>query len=174
MPAEPGQRILEVTPEPLNRVEFWAIRRQEHEAYIRREGELLGGMRPPIIQEHDMQAVRARLRKEVDNDLEHLGMQSGPFQEAPFSRDCLYGAIDVEPLEDMLNLTERLHAARGEAPTANRQETEAALILAQHAYWTRMGRWDDLLEAFPTRRLEGGNGLRGFWCDSVGPLGAWP
>jgi hypothetical protein len=141
---------------------------------MRRAGELLGGIRPTIIQAQDMQAVRERLRQSVDTNREPLGMQIGQFQEEPVARDWRYGAIDGAPLEDVLHLIEWLHAARGEAPTANRQETEAALVWAQHAYWTSLSRWDDLLEAFPTSRLDRGNGLRGFVCDSVGPRCAWP
>jgi hypothetical protein len=48
---EPGQRILEVAPDPLNGVEFWAIGRQAHQAYVRREDQALGGMGPAVIEE---------------------------------------------------------------------------------------------------------------------------
>jgi len=51
---EPRQIILEVAPDPLNGVELWAIRWQEYEVHVVRQGEPLGRMCPTIVQEEDL------------------------------------------------------------------------------------------------------------------------
>jgi hypothetical protein len=45
----------------------------------------------------------------------------GELQEEPLACRRLHGAIDIEPLEDVLDRPHRLHAASGEAPAANGQ-----------------------------------------------------
>jgi hypothetical protein len=167
---QPGQPILEVTPEPLQRVQCWALRRQAHEADLRREGALRGRMRPTIIQEQDLQTGRERLREQVDQEREHLSVRIGPFQEEPGACEGRYGAIDVAPLEDRLNWTDRLHAVRREAPAANRQEAEAALVLAKHPDRASIRGRERLLKWPTTARREGRHGGRVVWGDWAGPL----
>jgi hypothetical protein len=58
---EPGQRILEVSPDPLHGVQVRAIRWQEGQAHVRWEEELLGRMGAAVVQQQEMQAVRERL-----------------------------------------------------------------------------------------------------------------
>jgi len=161
----PGHVVLQVTPDPLNGVQCRAIGRQEHQAHVRWEDEPLGRVGPTVVQQEDIQAVGEGLREGIDEELEHLGVQIGQLQKEPVTRGGLYRAIDVEPLEDMLDGSNRLHATGGEAPPADGQEAEAAFVLAEDPYWTSIGRWDDLLEACSTGSLERWNGLRIFLCD---------
>jgi hypothetical protein len=161
----PGHLVLQVTPDPLNRVQFKAIGRQEHQAHVRREDELLGRMGPTVVQQEDIQAVGEGLREGVDEELEHLGVQIGQLQKEPVTRGGLHSAIDVEPLKDMLDGANRLHAPGGEAPPSDGQEAEAAFVLAEDPDWTGIRGWDDLLEACSTGSLERWNGLRIFVCD---------
>jgi hypothetical protein len=63
----------------------------------------------------------------------------------------------------MLDGSNRLHAAGGEAPAADRQEAEAAFILAKDPDRARVGGRDDLLQVVATARLEGHYGLRVFF-----------
>jgi hypothetical protein len=48
---EPSERIFEVAPDSLHRVQLRTIRRQEHQAHVGWEGEVLGCMRPTVVQE---------------------------------------------------------------------------------------------------------------------------
>jgi hypothetical protein len=167
---QPGYVILQVAPDPLDRVQLGAVGGQKEQTYILWQGQLGGGVRPTVVHHEDIQAVGEGLREGVDEELEHRGVQIGQFQKEAVARGRLHGAIDVEPLEDMLNGANRLHPTRGEAPAADGAEAEAAFVLAEHAYWAGLRRGDDLLEACPTSRLEGRNGLRVFLCDSGAPL----
>jgi hypothetical protein len=167
---KPGQRIFQVSPDPLNRVQFRAIGWQEHQAHVRGEGELLGRMGAAVVQQQEMQAVRERLCTQIDEDLEVRRIQIRPFQEEPLARGGLDRTIHLAPLEDVLYRPDRWYTARGEAPAADRQEAEAAFVLAEHPNWAGIVGWNGPLEVGGTARLEGGDGLRGFWCDWAGPL----
>jgi hypothetical protein len=48
----------------------------------------------------------------VDKELEALGIQIRQFQEEPIARRRLDGAIDIEPLEDVLDYPDGLHPTR--------------------------------------------------------------
>jgi hypothetical protein len=167
---QPGHVVLQVAPDPLDRVQLGAIRGQEEQTDVLREGELGGGVRPTVVLQEDIEAVGEGVREGIDEELEHLGVQIRQLEEEPLTRRRLHGAIHIAPLEDMLDRAHRLHPTRGEAPAADRQQAEAALILAEHADRAGIHGRDDRLQAFPTSRLEGGNRLRLFLCDSVGPL----
>jgi hypothetical protein len=166
----PGHVVLQVTPDPLDGVQFRTIGGQEHQAHVRREMEPLGRMGPAVVQHEEIQAVREGLREGVDEELEHLGVQVRPLQEEPVTRGGLHGAIDVEPLEKVLDGAYRLYTLGREAPPADGQEAEAAFVLAEDPDGTSIRGWDDLLEAFSTGSLKGGDGLRVFWCDSGAAL----
>jgi hypothetical protein len=120
-------------------------------------------MGSPVVQKEDIQAVGEGLCEGVDEELEHRGIQIGQLQKEPVTRGGLDGAIDVEPLKDMLDGANRLHSTGGEAPPSDGQEAEAAFVLAEDPDWTRVLGWDDLLEAFSTGSLERWNGLRVFF-----------
>jgi hypothetical protein len=66
--------------------------------------------------------------------LETLGVEVGQFEEEALARRGGHGAIDGEPLEDMLDRADGLHAAGGEAPSTHRQQAQAAFVLAEHAH----------------------------------------
>jgi hypothetical protein len=91
----PGHVVFEGTPDPLQRVQFRAIGRQEHQAPVRREGEPRGRMGPTVVQHEEVQAVGEGLREGVDEALEPLGVQRGPLQKEPLTRGRLHRAIDV-------------------------------------------------------------------------------
>jgi hypothetical protein len=118
---EPGECVFQVAPDPLNRVQLRTIGRQEHEAHVVREAQVLGCMRPTVVQEQEMQAIREGLREGVDEELEHLGVQIGQFQEEPVTRGGLDGPIDIEPCEDVLHRSDGLHPTGGQASAANGQ-----------------------------------------------------
>ena len=118
---EPRQRVFEIAPDPLNRVQLGTVGGQEDEAHIGREREPLSGMRATVVEEQEIQAVRERRREGVDEDLETLRVQIRQFQEEPLAGRGRHGAIDIKPLEDVLDRPHRLHASHCEAPTANRQ-----------------------------------------------------
>ena len=162
---KPGERVFEVSPDPLNRVQLWAIGRQEHEAPVGREGEPLGGVGPAVVQEQEIQAVREDLGEGIQEELEALRVERRQLQEEPVARGRLHGAIDIQPLEDMLHRANRLHAARGEAPPADGQEAATAFVLAKDPDGSGVRRGDRPLEVFLTGGLECWDGLRLFWCD---------
>jgi hypothetical protein len=162
---EPGERIFEVTPDPLNGVQLRTIGRQEHEAHVGREGEPLGGMGPAVIQEQEIEAVREGLGEGVQEDLEALCVEIRQLQEEPVARRRLHGAVNIPPLENMLDRANRLHAARGEASTADGQEAEAAFVLTKDPDGLGVCRRDGLLKLGLTGTLEGRNRFRLFLCD---------
>jgi hypothetical protein len=167
---QPGHVVLQVAPDSLDRVQLGAIRWQEEETDVLREGELGGGVRRTVVQQEAIEAVGEGVREGIDEELEHLGVQIRQLSEEPLTCRRLHGAIDLEPLEDMLDRSHRLHPTRGEAPAADGEEAKAAFVLAAHAYRTGIRRRDELLQACPTSRLERWHRLRVFWCDVVGPL----
>jgi hypothetical protein len=122
-------------------------------------------MRAAVVQEQEIQAVREGRREGVDEQLKALGVQIGQFQEEPFTGGGLYGAIDIEPLKDVLDCANGLDALGCEAPAADGQEAEAAFVLAEYPDGTQMVRGNSVLEVCLTGRLEGWNSLRIFLCD---------
>ena len=74
-----------------------------------------------VIQEQEIQAVGKGLGKSVDEELEVVRVQIRQFQEEASARRGLHGAIDVEPLKDVLDRPNRLHATRRETSAADGQ-----------------------------------------------------
>ena len=62
---------------------------------------------------------------------------------------------------------------QGEAPAADRQQAEAACVLAKHPARTGIIGRHGLLEAGLTARLEGQDRLRVLLCGWAGLLSAW-
>jgi hypothetical protein len=56
-----------------------------------------------MVHEKDMQAVSGGLGEGIHEELAHVRMEIRPCQEEAFARRRLHGAVDVEPLEDMLH-----------------------------------------------------------------------
>gem|GEM_PF-1574388 len=100
---QPGHVGLQVVPAPLDRIQLGAIRGQEEQTDVLREGELGGGGHPTVVQYEDLEAVGEGVRERVDEELEHLGVQIRRLEAEPVTRRWLHGAIDIEPLEDMLD-----------------------------------------------------------------------
>lgn len=119
-----------------------------------RPPQVLSGVCAAVIQEQDIQAVRKSLGKGIDEELEHVGIQVRQFQKEALAGRGLYGAIDVEPFEDVLDHADRLHPTSGEAPPADGQQTAAAFVLAEHAHRTGIVRRNDALQPLLTGRLK--------------------
>jgi hypothetical protein len=170
---EPSERVFEGAPAPFKGVPRWAIRRPEHAAHGFRHGELLGRMRPPVIQEQDIQAVRESLREQVDEELEHGGMQRGELPAEPLACRRRHRAIDRAPRDDRLDWSHGLHATGREAPAPDGHAPDAAFVVAEDPDEACVRRWDALLQAFSPGSLEGWNGLRIFWCAWGAGLCAW-
>lgn len=161
----PRQCVFQVAPDSFNRIQLWAIGRQEHEAHVGWEGKPLSRMGPAVVQEQVIQALRAGLGEGIQEDLKALGVEIRQLQEEALAGGGLHGAIDREPLVAMLYRTHRLHPTGGEASAATRQEAKAAFILAKDPHWASIRRWDDRLKALPTGSLERWDRLRLFGCD---------
>jgi len=166
----PCERVFEVAPDPFNGVELRTIGWQEHESHIFRESQALGNMRPTVVEQEEMQAVRKGLRKALEEELEHVGVQIRQLEEEVLACGRLDGAIDIEPLEAVLDRPNRLYPAGGEPPPADGQEAEAAFVLAEDADGARIGGRNCLPQVARTTCLKGWDGIRVFLCGSAGPL----
>jgi hypothetical protein len=71
----PGQVVLQVVPHPFDRVHLGAIGGQEEQTDILREGKLGRGVRPTVVQQENVEAVRKGLGKGIEEELEHLSVQ---------------------------------------------------------------------------------------------------
>jgi hypothetical protein len=148
----------------------WTVGRQEHQAYVGRKGESLGRMGSTVVQEQEVEAGWESLGEGIHEELEALGIQIRQFQEEPLTRRGFHGPIDIEPLKHVLYHADGLHAIGGEAPPADGEEAEAALVLAEHPDRTGVRGGNRLLEMFLTGGLEGWDGLRLFLCGSGAAL----
>jgi hypothetical protein len=70
--------------------------------HVVRQGEPLGCMGPPIVQQEDVEAVSEGLGEGIDEELEHVRIEIWQFQEKAFARRRFHGAIDVKPFADVL------------------------------------------------------------------------
>jgi hypothetical protein len=161
---KPRQGIFEVAPDALDGVQLGTVGRQEHEAYVGRKSEPLGRMGPTVVQEQEVEAVWEGLCEGLHEELEALDIQIRQFQEEPLTRRGFHGPIDGEPLKHVLHHADGLHAIGGEAPAADGEEAEAAVVLAEHPDRTGMRGGNRLLEMFMAGGLEGWDGLGLFWC----------
>jgi hypothetical protein len=73
------------------------------------------------LNEEEIQAVGERLGEGLDEELEHIRIQMRQLQEELVAGRGLHGAINVEPLKDVLHWPDGLHTTRGEAPEADGQ-----------------------------------------------------
>jgi hypothetical protein len=118
----PGQVVLHVTPDPLDGVQLRTVGREPYSLHVGRLSNPLSGMGPTGIQEQAMQTVGKRLRQGVDDTLEGVGVQIGPLQEKPLARGRSSGAIDVEPVESMLDQSHGLDPRGRQSTAAHGQE----------------------------------------------------
>jgi hypothetical protein len=126
---EPRQRIFEVAPDSLNGVQLRTVGGQEHETYVRGEHEPLSRMRTAIVEEWEIHAVRESRREGVDEDLEAFRVPIGQFEEEPLAGGGLHGAIDIEPLKDVLDCANRLNAMSREASVVVSLSAAIVIIL---------------------------------------------
>jgi hypothetical protein len=117
---------------------------------------------PTVVQQEDVQAVRGRVRKGIDEQLAHVRIQRGERQEEVRARGRLDGALDVEPFEAMRQRSHGLHATGRQAPTADGQEAEAAVVLAEDPARASVRRGAQRLESGRTGGLACRKGRRGF------------
>jgi hypothetical protein len=123
-----------------------------------------------VIQHQKIQAARERWGEEIDEDLGIRRVQRRQFQEEPIACGGLDGTVPIQPRADVLHRPDGWDTARGEAPAADRQEADAAFVLANHPDRTGMIGRKGLREAGLTARLEGRDRLRGLLCGWAGPL----
>jgi hypothetical protein len=169
----PRQRVLPVAPAPRHGIQLWAIGWEAHQAPVGREGKVLGGVGPAVIQEQEIPAVREGVGEGMQEDLEAVCLERGQLQEAPVARRRLYGTIDSQPLEPRLHRAHWLHATRGEAAAADGQQADTAFVLAKDPDGAGVRRGDRPLEVCLAGALEGRDGLRLFGCDWGAALCAW-
>ena len=68
-------------------------------------------MCPAIVQQEAVQAVGEGVGERINEDVQQVCIQIWPFREEPVARDRLHGAIDGEPVEDMLDRSDGLPRA---------------------------------------------------------------
>ena len=119
-----------------------------------------------VIEEQDVEAVGKCVGERIDEELQGVGIQIRELQEEARPRRGRHGAIDVEPLEAVVDRANGLHPASGEAPPADRQQAEPAFVLAEHAHRPGVVRRNDACQPLLTRRL---TFLDGVWVF----LGDW-
>lgn len=78
-------------------------------------------MRAAVVQQQEIQAVREGRRESVDEELKALSVHIGQFEEEPLTGGGRHGAIDIEPLKDVLDCANGLDALGREAPAADGQ-----------------------------------------------------
>ena len=160
----PGPIVLQVAPDPLTRVQLRTIRRQATPPDVLRQGEPRGRRCATLVQQEEIQAIGPGWREGSDEALEQLDVQIGPLQKEPVSCGGVHGALDLEALADLVDGANRLPPGGGQAPPADRQQAEAAFVLAEDPNGARSGGRDDLLETCSPGSLERCNGLRIFLC----------
>ena len=161
---EPRQIILAVAPDSLKGVALGALRGQEYEVHVVRQGEPLGRMCPTMVQEEDIQAVSKGLGEGLDEELAPVRIARRQFQNAALARGGFHGAIDRDPCEDVLDRANGLHPTSREAPPADGQEAEAAFVLTEPPDRAGVRGGHRRLELGLTAGLERGDGLRLFLC----------
>jgi hypothetical protein len=169
----PGQVGRQVAPDPLDRVPLGALRGLAESTHVLREGELGGGVRPPMVPQEDMQAIREGLGQGRKEELAHGRIERGPFEAEALPRGGFDRPIDREPVADMLDAPDRLDAACGETPPPDGPYPHTALIRAQHPDGAPVRWWDHPREWRMTGGLERRKRLGLLWCDEGAPRGAW-
>jgi hypothetical protein len=165
----PRQHVFEVAPNALDRVQLGTIGRQPDRADIRRQNEPLGRVGTAVIQEQDVQAIGVRLGKGVEEDLEHLGMEVGEFEKEALAGGRRHCTVDIEPLEDVLDRSDRLDAACGKAAAAHGQQAQTTFVLTEHSHRAVL-RWrDDAPKLLQTACLKLADGFGVFLCDGAVP-----
>jgi hypothetical protein len=160
----PSQLVLQVTPDPCAGMEFRAVGWHPEASASRRPDEGSSGRGTAVAREQDVQAVRTGRGTGIDAPLERLGVQAGQCQAEARARRRRHRAVHVAPLEDVLHGAHGRHTPRGETPSTDRSEADAAFILAAHPHRPAVFGWDDTWPRLAAGGLERGYGLRVFWC----------
>ncbi len=124
-------------------------------------------MRATVVQEQDVETVSIRLCEGVDKDLEIIGIQVGQFQKEVFATCGCHGTIDVEPLKDVLDGADRLHATCRQPTATDSQQAKAALILTEDPHGSRIRGRNGRLQMGVALGLKGREPIRVFVCGWV-------
>ena len=113
------QVSLQGAPHSLDGVQLWTVGRQPHRLPLRRPPHPLGGVRPAVIAQQDVQAVRKGLGEGIHQELQGSGRQIRPFEKEPLPGGRSDSATAREPLAVMLDRPHGLDPARGEPASAH-------------------------------------------------------
>ena len=163
----PRQHVFEVAPNALDRVQLGTRGRQPDGADICRPNEPLGCMGPAVIQAQDVQAIGGRLGKGVEDDLAHLGIEGGEFENEALAGGRRHRTRDREPFEDVRDRSDGLDSACGAAAAAPGQQAQTTFVRTEHAHRMVMLWRDDAPKRLQTACVTLVDGLRGFWCDGA-------
>jgi hypothetical protein len=137
----PGQLGFHGFPQPLDRIELWAIGRQEQTDNIGRDHQRFGLMATPIIHHHNIQAVPVVLGELIQKELKVDGIQMRQLQKKAVPGAGFDGAIQIEVLELVLHWPYRLYPAHRNASALHWEQAKATFILAKNSYRTLQCRW---------------------------------
>lgn len=80
-----------------------------------------------------MKALTVSCRKVLKEELEALTIEDRQFQKETLAGEWFYRAVHIPMFPLILSPQQRLHAARGDAVTQDREQATAALILSPQA-----------------------------------------
>ena len=99
----PGEIVLQVAPEPLNRIQLRTVGGKPHAPDILRPTYPVGRVRTTIIHEQDVQTVGKGLGNGIHKELKGVGIQLRSFEKEALPRGRGHRAIDIKPFEQVLD-----------------------------------------------------------------------
>lgn len=133
-----GQVAFEPLPEPLDWIQFGAIRRQVHQHDICGRGHGARDMGRSIVQHEDMEALGIVCAKALQEHLEAGGIEGRQLQPKSGSAGRLDGGVEPVVLIDWGRNPDGLGPARADPASDGQVKTDAGFILTPQSH--RRGR----------------------------------
>jgi hypothetical protein len=137
--------ILELPPQPLQRVECRARGREKYGRHIRWPSQGFGFVKRALVQHEQIKGIRKGLCAGVDPELAGVGVEPREFQKEARSRARFDGPIKRTIVEPMPYGGNGVAPARRDPPPDEREQTHPTFVLGQDFYWGLWGTGDTLL-----------------------------
>ena len=130
-----GHLLFEVLPEPFDWIQFWAVRREENVIEVAGHVELFGLVERAVVQNQNVQAVRKRPSKPVEEELVSVTIQIVLLQKKSLAGLRLDSSVEVKRFVAWLLPADRLGAGSSNLAPFDRHQTDSAFArLAKQAY----------------------------------------
>ena len=128
------ESIFAVAPEPLNRLKFRGIGREEDRHDVIGQFKRFGFVERAVIEQEDVKGMGEGFGELIDENLKGSGIEVGQLQKKALSGGRCHRPIEVKAFKAITGADRGMNAPCSEAMAHNRQQPHPTFILGEDAH----------------------------------------